>query len=163
MFKPKLCGPVLYSLGKRVHMVHRAPNALSTADVSLMGDQENMPQIDVDVAAVEVNQKGHFDGVAAYAYNNNRCRHHVRGSESTEEWEKKAKLKYLDIDVIDTTWMDSNVHSVRHNYFNINPTLVDDLRQLIVYKKRAKNRPGLMNTEGNSHIFLVAPAFIKNK
>ena len=26
----------------------------------------------------------------------------------------------LDMDVIDTSWMDSNVHAMRHNFFNVN-------------------------------------------
>ena len=65
------------------------------------------------------------------------------------------------MDVLDTTWMDNNVHSMRHNYFNVNPTLVEDIREVIENKHRARDRNGIMRTEGNVYIFLVAPSHIK--
>jgi hypothetical protein len=47
----------------------------------------------------------------------------------------------LDLDVIDLSWLDSNVHGyVRHAYFNINRWLVDDLREIITTGKRAAHR-----------------------
>lgn len=72
------------------------------------------------------------------------------------------QFEYLDMDVLDTTYMDNNVHSMRHNYFNTNPTLVDDLRLVLVDKLRAKDRAGIYLTEGNVHTFLVAPSYIQN-
>lgn len=64
---------------------------------------------------------------------------------------------YLDMDVIDTTWIEDNVHAMRfalfcyfdlviyifvnrHNYFNINRLIVDDVRELLVEHKRASQR-----------------------
>ena len=44
--------------------------------------------------------------------------------EEEDDYNVEFNKEYLNIDVIDTTWMDNNVHSMRHNYFNINPTLV---------------------------------------
>lgn len=42
---------------------------------------------------------------------------------------------------------------------------VEDLRQLIVGKKRASERPSLLKTMAadNVYIFLVAPSHVKNK
>lgn len=42
---------------------------------------------------------------------------------------------------------------------------MDDLRHLIVLKKRASARPGLLKTTSaeNVYIFLVAPSHVKNK
>ncbi|KAG5189790.1 hypothetical protein JKP88DRAFT_352986 [Tribonema minus] len=57
---------------------------------------------------------------------------------------------WLDMDVIDTTWLDNNIHDMRHTFFNINPTIVDDLRELLVYHRRA------------SHRDQVAPNVVKN-
>ena len=48
----------------------------------------------------------------------------------------------LDMDVIDTSWMDSNVHGPRHNYFNVNPYILGDVRDVIATKRRAHMRAG---------------------
>ena len=69
----------------------------------------------------------------------------------------------LDIDVVDGTWMDANVHSIRHNYFNINRWLVDDLREIFVTQKRASQRTSRMiHRGGNVYNFLAAPAHVVN-
>ena len=46
----------------------------------------------------------------------------------------------VDIDVIQTTHLGANVQSSRHNAFNLNRELVDDLRDVIVNKQRAYQR-----------------------
>eukprot|EP00993_Chasmostoma_nieuportense_P004248 NODE_492_length_2153_cov_32.290721_g456_i0.p1 GENE.NODE_492_length_2153_cov_32.290721_g456_i0~~NODE_492_length_2153_cov_32.290721_g456_i0.p1 ORF type:complete len:701 (+),score=192.58 NODE_492_length_2153_cov_32.290721_g456_i0:278-2104(+) len=69
---------------------------------------------------------------------------------------------YLDMDVIDTTLMENNVHAIRHNYFNINRELVDDLRDVIVLKNRASQRPRLQKREGNVYSLLMAPPCVVN-
>ena len=48
----------------------------------------------------------------------------------------------LDMDVIDTSWMDSNVQALRHSYFNVNRWLIDDIREIITTKRRARQRTG---------------------
>ena len=46
----------------------------------------------------------------------------------------------MDIDVIQTTYLGANVQSSRHNAFNLNRELLDDLRDVIVNKQRAYQR-----------------------
>ena len=74
---------------------------------------------------------------------------------------------WLDMDVIDTTFMDANVHAIRHNYFNLNRWVVDDLREIILTRKRAVRRESRMlqmyEVEGgNVYNFLAAPGHIVN-
>ncbi|KAL4093425.1 hypothetical protein PRIC1_010859 [Phytophthora ramorum] len=168
-----ITGPLNYSLGRRGHMIHRDPeddDVAGRSDTQFLNWQDKnlaAPQ-DLDLAYAAVNQRAKYPGVASFAYN--RSRTHpttddtapygtTRGGTTEEE----APLHYLDMDVIDTTWMDNNVHAIRHNYFNLNPTIVDDLRHLIVMKKRASSRPGLLKTTSaeNVYIFLVAPSHVK--
>lgn len=40
---------------------------------------------------------------------------------------------------------------------------IEDIRQIVVHKRRARARPGVMRTNGNVYIFLVAPSHIKNE
>ena len=69
----------------------------------------------------------------------------------------------LDMDVIDTSWMDSNVRAMRHNFFNVNRWVVDDLREIIYTQKRARFRSGrLLHRSGNVWSFLAAPKHIVN-
>jgi hypothetical protein len=71
--------------------------------------------------------------------------------------------KWADIDVIDMTWLESNVHSLRHNSFNLNRSLVDDLRELIVDRKRAAQRhTRLVRRVGNVYTFLQPPPHVVN-
>ncbi|KAL1520727.1 hypothetical protein AB1Y20_022295 [Prymnesium parvum] len=67
----------------------------------------------------------------------------------------------LDLDVIDTSWMDSNVQKLRHSYFNVNRWLIDDIREVITTKRRACQRTGRMiHRRGNVWSFLAAPKYI---
>ncbi|KAL3928533.1 MAG: hypothetical protein SGPRY_002347 [Prymnesium sp.] len=69
----------------------------------------------------------------------------------------------LDMDVIDTSWMDANVHAMRHNIFNVNRWVVDDLREIFNTRKRAKLRNNrLVHRSGNVWSFLAAPKHIVN-
>ena len=69
----------------------------------------------------------------------------------------------LDMDVIDTSWMDSNVQALRHNYFNVNRAMIDDIRDVISTKRRAHLRGGrLTHRRGNVWSFLGAPKYIVN-
>jgi len=69
----------------------------------------------------------------------------------------------LDMDVIDTSWMDSNVHALRHNYFNVNRWMLDDIRDIITTKRRAQLRSGgLTHRRGNVWSFVGAPKYIVN-
>ena len=67
----------------------------------------------------------------------------------------------LDMDVIDVTWLDSNVHGARHAYFNVNRWLVDDLREILTTGKRAAQRTHrLFHRAQNVWSFLAAPKFV---
>ncbi|KAG8457339.1 hypothetical protein KFE25_014068 [Diacronema lutheri] len=71
--------------------------------------------------------------------------------------------RWADIDVIDMTWLSSNVHALRHNSFNLNRSLVDDLREVIVEGKRAaQRRSRLVRRAGNVFTFLQPPSHVVN-
>lgn len=84
-------------------------------------------------AILRVNQSGKFDGVEALSTNN--ILHLQDWSDDVDRFDlqhlkrsaEEDVCEYLDMDVVDTTWMDQNVHSIRHNYFNINPSVVCSL------------------------------------
>jgi hypothetical protein len=69
---------------------------------------------------------------------------------------------FLDMDVVDTTAIENNVHQLRHNYFSINRELVEDLRDLIATQRRAAHRCRLQKSEGNVYSLLVAPSCVVN-
>ncbi|KAF1322883.1 hypothetical protein FI667_g10981, partial [Globisporangium splendens] len=175
--KKSLCSPLNYSLGKRGYMIHRDASEhdelQDRSNDTMLGWRETnlTPAVDMDVAIAAVNQNAKFEGVTSFAYNrapvSRRLEdvHHSIRDRVKSDLDRVGRLQYLDMDVIDTTWMDNNVHAIRHNYFNLNPTIVDDLRHLIVHKKRARSRPGLLQTTSaeNVYIFLVAPSYVKNK
>ena len=70
----------------------------------------------------------------------------------------------MDVDVVDTTSLQNNVHKTRHSYFNINRELVEDLRDLIVTQRRAAHRIRLRRVKeaGNVYVFMVAPPALNN-
>jgi esterase/lipase superfamily enzyme len=77
----------------------------------------------------------------------------------------------LDMDVVDTSWMDANVHNIRHNIFNLNRWVIDDLREIFTERKRARQRSsrmmkrergGVEGAEENVFVFLAAPAHVVN-
>mmetsp|Transcript_34282 Transcript_34282/g.54915 ORF Transcript_34282/g.54915 Transcript_34282/m.54915 type:complete len:742 (+) Transcript_34282:291-2516(+) len=71
--------------------------------------------------------------------------------------------EWLDLDVIDTTWVDTNVHKLRHNYFSLNPALIDDLHELFTTKQRAMHRSSLLHREGNVYSYTQAPSCVVNQ
>eukprot|EP01065_Artemidia_motanka_P022455 TRINITY_DN26657_c0_g1_i1.p1 TRINITY_DN26657_c0_g1~~TRINITY_DN26657_c0_g1_i1.p1 ORF type:complete len:711 (+),score=201.50 TRINITY_DN26657_c0_g1_i1:51-2135(+) len=80
--------------------------------------------------------------------------------------------RFLDIDVIDTTWIDANVHGLRHAYFELNAVVIDDLREIVTTRRRARHRRQLVQSEisgdgefladSNVYNFMVAPTSVKN-
>jgi hypothetical protein len=130
--KESVTGPLNYSLGKRGYMMHRDPEPSDIAgrtdtEFRNWADKNLTPQEDLDHAFALINQQGKYPGVATFAYNRTRTLstepEHAYGTTRVDLAEDSPK-QYLDMDVIDTTWMDNNVHAIRHNYFNINPTIV---------------------------------------
>ncbi|KAG0197810.1 hypothetical protein BGX33_000304 [Mortierella sp. NVP41] len=79
----------------------------------------------------------------------------------------------LDVDVIDTTSLDVNIHSIRHNFFNLNRMLVDDLYDVVVLGRRASEREARLSSRwtfaddgtenGEVYTFLCAPSYVVNK
>ena len=66
--------------------------------------------------------------------------------------------------MIDGTNIDSNMHSLRHNYFNLNPVLIQDLRQLITTRKSASERKNtLVRSHDNIFTYLCSPSIVTNK
>lgn len=76
---------------------------------------------------------------------------------------RRSMRKWLDVDVIDTSSMETNVHQLRHAYFDLNKILVEDLHELIVTGRRAAERSLLLHREGNIFSFCQAPACVVNK
>eukprot|EP01056_Protomagalhaensia_sp_Gyna25_P002628 Protomagalhaensia_sp_Gyna_25__2627@NODE_2498_length_1051_cov_9_311265_g2070_i0_p1_GENE_NODE_2498_length_1051_cov_9_311265_g2070_i0NODE_2498_length_1051_cov_9_311265_g2070_i0_p1_ORF_typecomplete_len280_score24_57DUF900/PF05990_12/7_5e10_NODE_2498_length_1051_cov_9_311265_g2070_i01721011 len=73
--------------------------------------------------------------------------------------EDNAEYEWLDLDVIDCTYLEANVHQLRHCFFNINASVVGDLRELLTQKTRASQRHHqLERRDGNVYTFRVPPA-----
>lgn len=67
----------------------------------------------------------------------------------------------LDLDVIDSTWLDANVHGLRHSYFAVNRWVVDDLFEVLTTRKRASGRTTrLRHLNGNVFTFMAPPKYI---
>lgn len=74
-----------------------------------------------------------------------------------------ASDAWADIDVVDMTWLESNVHALRHNSFGLNRMMVDDLRDVIVERRRAaQRRSRLIRRIGNVFSFLQPPPHVVN-
>uniref|UniRef100_K3X1R0 Uncharacterized protein n=1 Tax=Globisporangium ultimum (strain ATCC 200006 / CBS 805.95 / DAOM BR144) TaxID=431595 RepID=K3X1R0_GLOUD len=80
----------------------------------------------------------------------------VQGNKSDVDGPTKTK-PFLDMDVIDTSFADTNV-GIRHSYYRLNTHIVNDIREIMLHKRRARARPDLMKQKGNVFIFLVAPS-----
>eukprot|EP00978_Attheya_sp_CCMP212_P003021 scaffold6189_cov52-Attheya_sp.AAC.1 len=68
--------------------------------------------------------------------------------------------QWLDIDVIDTTSLDTNIKKLRHSAFTINPILLNDLEDMIVNGRRAMKRSSLLHKDGNIFSYCHAPSFV---
>eukprot|EP00892_Ulva_mutabilis_P003595 jgi/Ulvmu1/1607/UM111_0036.1 len=67
----------------------------------------------------------------------------------------------LDVDVVVTSHLQSNMHGMRHNYFHPNHEMVCDLRDVIVDGSRARDRVARLEVSGpNVFSFLVAPPYV---
>jgi hypothetical protein len=68
-----------------------------------------------------------------------------------------------DMDVIDTSELDMNIHAAKHSYFNLNKYVIDDLTEIISTGKRACERDkNLLRIRSNVYGFLTAPSYIVN-
>jgi len=87
-------------------------------------------------------------------------------AEARKAWRRTLRLEqqvdYLDLDVVDTSSLDANVHGLRHAYFNLNPFIVDDLAEIVTMRKRACMRLKLTHCVGNVWTFLAAPGHVQD-
>ena len=74
---------------------------------------------------------------------------------------KERNITWLDVDVIDTTLLDSNVNDLRHAAFSVNSILLRDIEELVVTGKRACDRTTLLHKVGNVYEYCHAPSFVK--
>jgi esterase/lipase superfamily enzyme len=73
--------------------------------------------------------------------------------------EKASEKAWMDLDVVDTTDLDNNMQKIRHSAYNLNPSLFNDLEELITTGKRAMDR-SLMYRDGNVFSYCSAPSFV---
>jgi len=85
----------------------------------------------------------------------------VSSVDSAEAVGRESVNVWLDIDVVDTTFVDHNSDVLRHCFYNINREFVDDIREILVTGRRARDRvTRLDRRRGNVFCFRVAPSFI---
>lgn len=74
--------------------------------------------------------------------------------------EESENKQWLDIDIIDTTSLDTNIKGIRHSSFQMNPILLKDLEDLIVTGNRASQRITLVHRSGNMFSYSHAPSYL---
>ena len=68
---------------------------------------------------------------------------------------------HTDLDVIDTTFIDQNIHKMRHAYFSLNREILEDLRDIILTQRRASSRISRLDRRrGNVWNYRVAPSHV---
>ncbi|OII72899.1 uncharacterized protein cubi_00871 [Cryptosporidium ubiquitum] len=73
----------------------------------------------------------------------------------------EQRLNYLDMDVIDQSFIEQNVGTMRHNNWNLNREVIEDLRELVVSRKRAYQRSTRLDKrEGNVWVYRIAPSCV---
>jgi len=70
-----------------------------------------------------------------------------------------SEKAWMDLDVVDTTGLDNNMQKIRHSAYNLNPSLFNDLEELITTGKRAMDR-SLLYRDGNVFSYCSAPSFV---
>ncbi|GAM18033.1 hypothetical protein SAMD00019534_012080 [Acytostelium subglobosum LB1] len=66
----------------------------------------------------------------------------------------------LDVDIVDTGDLDSNMSERHHSFFNINRLMVDDLHDLIVTGKRAEERTSRLKKVHDVYRFSILPSSV---
>jgi len=70
----------------------------------------------------------------------------------------------LDVDLIDISGLQDNMHSVRHSAFFVNRLMLEDLREIIAERKRASYRLSrLVHKRGNVYCFMTTPAAVTSE
>lgn len=118
----------------------------------------------------------HTDGALAYSefFNRHAClgkrpfsivKSDGRGSSDqmtvlSECSNQTRGAKPVDLDVIDVSWMEHNMHNMRHNFFDLNRLMIDDLREIVSQKKRAASRSRLTHRGSNVWSFNTPPKHV---
>ena len=59
--------------------------------------------------------------------------------------------------------METNMHDMRHSFFDINRSMVEDVSDILIRKQKASSRLRLVKREQNVWSFASAPKYIVNK
>ena len=71
--------------------------------------------------------------------------------------------EYLDLDIIDSTLLETNINGLRHSGFSVNALLLRDLEDIIVSGRRAIHRPSLLHRHDNIFAYCYAPIHVSPK
>ncbi|KOO21506.1 hypothetical protein Ctob_003494 [Chrysochromulina tobinii] len=152
-----------HALGKHpfdlVHLTDQPPDSpmgsapsspRSHSDAARLSDAARRPPMAAPKAA-----RSQDDGAIL------RPRRVVRGAPPMAP--RGKRIMPLDLDVIDVSWMDNNVHEMRHNFFNLNRWMIDDIREIVMTQRRARLRTSRMTHRfTNVWSFLAAPNHVVN-
>jgi len=130
-----------HSLGFEIHLLH----SLGGKDD---GGDEYAP-LDTLLATEKVENSDRRKNALLF-------KHASRTFSASDETEKQ----WLDLDVIDTTSLDSNMAGIRHGGFNMNTNIINDLSELFLEGNRASGRSSLLQREGNTYTYSTAPSHV---
>ncbi len=82
----------------------------------------------------------------------------ISGTAVAPEVEKNKE--WYDMDVIDTTSLDTNIKGLRHSSFQMNPIMLNDMEELIITGQRASHRQTLVHRSGNMYSYCHAPSHV---
>ncbi|ANQ09287.1 Uncharacterized protein PCOAH_00032970 [Plasmodium coatneyi] len=69
------------------------------------------------------------------------------------------KYAWLDMDVIDTTFVETNVDFLKHSFYQVKREIMDDIREVLISNIRAHERVSRLDRRrGNVFVLRVAPA-----
>ncbi|GBE61440.1 erythrocyte membrane protein [Babesia ovata] len=81
----------------------------------------------------------------------------------SEDLGVESRHLWLDMDVIDTTMIDTNVDFLKHSLYQMKREIMDDIREVILMKIRAEQRQTRLDRRrGNVFVFRVAPAAVNH-
>ncbi|CAD2095896.1 conserved Plasmodium protein, unknown function [Plasmodium vinckei brucechwatti] len=69
------------------------------------------------------------------------------------------KYAWLDMDVIDTTFVETNVDFLKHSFYQVKREIIDDIREILISNVRAHERVSRLDRRrGNVYVLRIAPA-----
>ncbi|KAI9026981.1 hypothetical protein DFJ74DRAFT_531598 [Hyaloraphidium curvatum] len=150
--------PVWLAVKRQAHNLKTVPTselaAVAGAKPALAAGQWEATAVDIPLGDLKQAGAGAAAGGAEPEFDKNTK---FRGPMKIKEPRVKA---WLDMDVIDSSFLDSNASAVRHSIFVFNRSLLDDIHSIISERRRAKDRTKLLRRSGNNYYFVVAPSFM---